>query len=157
MFDTRCSFWQIIVAVLRPIGRRVACVAIHRQEPDMSRLIPAKAAVVCFVAALTLAAPAQAADHRITVYNSLNFDVVSLKLRKGEVTGFQKLPPGYGIVVGVSLDDGSCGGWLVARYPAGDAAQALIDICSGGKFVVTLNAGAGGTGSGRDLAIKPLN
>ena len=105
---------------------------------------------------LVLALPGPAMASGIALYNGINMDITSLRLRDGTVTGFQTLPPGRGVVIALKMDDGSCGGWIVARTRLGDAANALIDICHPGNYVVTLTPRAGNRGTANDLTIRPL-
>lgn len=84
-----------------------------------------------------LAAPAAAAAHALTLHNGLAVELTTLTLRDGAVTGFEGLKPGRSVTVGVSRDNGACGGWLVMRTRRGDTANALIDLCAGGAYVVT--------------------
>jgi len=109
-----------------------------------------------FIFALALPAPVTAASG-IALYNGINIKVTSLKLRGGTVTGFQPLPPGRGVVIAPKMDDGSCAGWIVARTALGDAANALIDICHPGNYVVTLTPRVDNRGTANDLTIRPLN
>lgn len=102
------------------------------------------------------ASPVMAKEHKIKLINRLNFDVVSVKLRHGKVSGFYRIPTDHYVELGVEMNDGSCGGYLVARYPKGDAAQALINICGGGTFEVTINPRVGNAGTALDLTIKPV-
>ncbi len=120
------------------------------------KLVGSLSGLVLVMAALLPVPCAIAADRGITVYNGINKDIASLRLRDGTVTGFKRLEPGWGIVVGVEMDDGSCGGWLVARTALGDAANALIDVCHGDSYVVTLTPRQNNRGSALDLTIKPL-
>ena len=115
---------------------------------------PAKLALMLLVAVLALPGPAMASG--IALYNGINMDITSLRLRGGTVTGFQKLPPGRGVAVALKMDDGSCAGWIVARTKLGDAASALVDICHPANYVVTLSPRVGTRGTANDLTIRPL-
>ncbi len=104
-------------------------------------------------------AAADAAGSRLTIYNGIrNVDVISVKVRGGKVTGFKRLKPGQGIKINASSGDGKCAAWLVARVEDGNAANALIDVCSGGRFVVRVTPGNpdGRTGGPNDLGIDVL-
>ncbi len=116
---------------------------------------PARLAVMLLVSALALPGPATAASG-IALYNGINMDITSLRLRGGTVTGFQRVPPGRGVAIALKMDDGSCAGWIVARTRLGDAANALVDICHAGAYVVTLTPRVGNRGTATDLTIRPL-
>ena len=101
--------------------------------------MPPRLARICatLLAAIAFASPATAETHALTLWNKSLLALTALDLRGGDVAGFETLKPGQKITVTVARTDGACGGWLMARTRNGVTANALVDICAEGIFVVT--------------------